>query len=109
MKITVVYPQSAHSAYKIAAESFSALALKVSGDECNIVTDEQYQAESAPSDLVVVIGNDSANSLYAGLFVSRLADSFNIRYGKDDYCIRTANIDSTNYLFLAGGRPRATI
>lgn len=109
MNITVVYPEYAHSAYKIAAETFCALALRVSGDECRIVTDGQYDNSQTESDSVVIIGSDATNSVAARLFVEGKISCFDIRYGKDDYCIRTADIDGKNYLLLAGGRPRAAI
>ena len=34
MKIKIIYPSRSHRAYSIAAETFSALALQVSGIEC---------------------------------------------------------------------------
>ena len=109
MNVTIVYPTHAHKALTIAAETFCSLGACVAGVNAQLVCDEQYDASLQKSDLCVVIGNDAENSLAAGLFVSKSIDSFGIRYQSDDYCIRTAAVDGRDLLFLAGGRPRATI
>ena len=109
MKITVVYPKSAHSAYKIAADTFASLAHEVAECEAYIVTDEQCENTDTTSSLTVLIGNDAVNSLVASLFVSKKLAALDMRYGTDDLCIRSATIDGKRYLLLAGGRPRAAI
>lgn len=108
MKISIVYPAHAHSAYKIAAETFEDLSYKIAGAECITVTDGDFSPNAA-DDLTVVIGNDAVNDIAAELFVSKRIDGFSIRYGSDEYCIRTSLIDGKRYLFLADGRPRAAI
>ena len=107
MILTVVRPAAAHSAYKIAAETFAHMAELVSGARVNIITDGEYVAKRGEH--VVFIGNDAANSAVADLYLNRRIDGFGIRYGTDAYCIRTANIEGESILILAGGRPRAAI
>ena len=109
MNVTIVYPAHAHKALTVAAQAFAHLAKAVSGADAKMLTDARYAKTSDDGDLCVVIGNDAENSLAAGLFVSKSIDSFGIRYQSDDYCIRTRCIDGRDYLFLSGGRPRATI
>lgn len=109
MEITIVYSAQSHSAYGIAARTFAALAEQVAGVSTRIVTDAQYARNGAQGGCTVLIGNDTANSVTAELYLSRQIDSFGIRYGTDDYCIRTARIGNEQILFLAGGRPRSAI
>jgi len=109
MKITVVYPDRSHSAYKIAAETFASLAYDIAGVCASIVTDDQYLNLSSPQEVTVLIGNDAVNHVISALYLSGKLNDFGIRYGTDDYCIRTAQIEGSTLLFLAGGRPRATI
>ena len=107
MKLTVLYPAYAHSAYKIAAESFAGLAKQVSGAECILRSDADTLPEDDSS--VVVIGTDAVNHYAAGLYFQRKIDDFHIRYNTDDYRIYTRNIDGRMHLFVAGGRPRSTL
>ena len=107
MTVTVIYPSTAHRAYKIAAEAFASLAKEVSGDKVELVPAEKYVAPSG--DLTVFIGNDEANCAIAGLLLEKKADAFGIRYGTDDYAIRTGKIDGSKILMLVGARPRAVI
>ncbi len=109
MTITVIRPNEAHTAYKIAAEEFENFATKICDGEIVTVTDTQYMGSDITSDLFVLIGSDSANSVTADLYLNRKTDSFSIRYGTDDYCIRTVNSNGKNYLIFAGGRGRSTI
>ena len=109
MNATLIYPSKSHTAYKIAADTFAALATTVAGCITNITTDEEYLSKKTHSDLTVVIGSDAVNSVLADLYLTRKTDSLGIIYGKDNYLIRTEIIDGQSYLFLAGGRPRATI
>lgn len=107
MKIKIIYPSRSHRAYSIAAETFSALALQVSGIECALEKDTEVQtAEEQP---VVVIGTDAVNQYAADLYFDRKIDDFRIRYNTDDYRIYTKEIDGRVHLFLAGGRPRAEL
>lgn len=109
MKITIVYPAQAHSAYKIAAETFAEFAEKIAGACSCLVTDDEYSNLPKNEGPTVLIGNDAVNQIVAKLYLSGQIHHFGIRYGTDDYCIRTATIDDTEFLLLAGGRPRAAI
>ena len=108
MNITVVYPAAAHSAYGIAAKTFAALSEQVFGISPRLVTDAD-SCDETHGDVTVLIGNDAVNDMTAKLYLSKAIDSFGIRYCTDDYCIRSTGIKGKRYLFLAGGRPRATI
>ena len=109
MKITVVRPTHSHSAYGIAADTFKNLASTVSDCEIDIITDEEYFSAEYAADLFVLIGNDAANAVVADLYLTQRIDKLGIRYGKDDYLIRTHEIDGKRFMILAGGRPRAAI
>ncbi len=109
MKLTIVYPAEGHSAYKIAADTFAELALQVAGVESHIITDDEYKSIAHNEAPTVLIGNDAVNLVTAQAFLSGKIDHFGIRYGTDEYAIRTAELDGTTFLFLAGGRPRATL
>lgn len=110
MKITVVRPAVAHSAYGIAADTFAELAERVLGAEITALTDDEYLAKGAKgSELVVLVGNDAVNSVVADLYLSMRLEPFGIRYCTDDYLLRTVEIDGTKYLIFAGGRPRSAI
>lgn len=109
MNFTIVYPSRSHRAYQIAADTFASLLGAVSGDLAEIITDEEYLSREVDKTFTVLIGNDAVNDVTAGFYLKKQIDSFGIRYGTDDYCIRTAELDGKPFLFLAGGRPRATI
>ena len=106
MRIFVVYPQGAHTAYKIAADTFASLAKRVSGTEADTITDAEFLALEKKPRQAVLIGNDSTNDVLAALLLDAKVSSLGFRYGTDGYTIRTAKIDETEYLILAGGRPR---
>lgn len=109
MNITIVYPSHAHRAYEIAADTFASLAEQVAGVCATRITDEDYLSQNASAEFIVLIGNDAVNDVAAKFYLAKQIDGFGIRYGTDDYCIRTAQIDGKQFLFLAGGRPRAAI
>lgn len=108
MNLTIVYPKKAHKAYKIAAEIFSKLAKDVFGASSALYNDEEYTKEKSRG-ITVLIGSDSENQIVAGLYLSQKTDTFGIRYGTDDYCIRSIVDADAKYLLLAGARPRSTI
>jgi len=107
MRITVIYPRNAHSAYKIAAEAFAELAKQTAEADLQLLTDDCCREDGA--DLTVLIGNDAVNSVTAMWYLSKQTDAFGIRYGTDDYAIRCVELAGRRVLFLAGGRPRSTI
>lgn len=79
MELNVVYPVREHSAYKIAAETFCALAEQVSGIRERLLTDEDYINSAAGGEINVLIGNDAVNSVTADLYLSQKTDDFGIR------------------------------
>lgn len=107
MFLTVVYPDDAHRAYRIAAEEFASFAKRVAGVQTQIAAVDQYQP--ANEDLTVLIGNDAVNPIVADLYLAQKTDRLGIRYGTDDYLIRTLESDGKQYMILAGGRPRSAI
>ena len=109
MKIEVIYPSGSHSAYKVAASEFSCLANAAAGCSCDIIADDGNPSLAQDCDLTVIIGSDAVNSVAARLYLTKSIDSLGIRYGTDDYLIRSQVVDGRRTLLLAGGRPRATI
>lgn len=107
MTLTIISPSHAHLAYKIAAETFASLASEVCGAECRIITDlEPIPDDGSP---LIVIGTDAVNHYAAELYFKRTIDDFGIRYGTDNYRIRSQEIGGREVIFFAGGRPRAAI
>ena len=90
MKITVVYPQIAHSAYAIATNNFIDLVNKVSGDEITATTDNEYILND--SDLTVLIGSDAVNSATASLYLDQKID---IYFASCPYMLITPHIVET--------------
>ena len=109
MQINVIYPAHAHSAYKIAAETFCALAEQIANARTYPMTDEALLNSTEDGAINVLIGNDAVNSVTADLYLTGKTADLGIRYCTDDYCIRSVEDDGKNYLLLAGGRPRAAI
>ena len=109
MRILVVYPSHSHTAYEIAADAFVDLAERVGNTEAKKITDEEYLTLNTKPEKTVLIGHDGANDVLAALLLDGKISSLGFRYGTDGYTIRTEKIDETEYLILAGGRPRATI
>ena len=109
MNITVVFPKNAHSAYKISANEFVSLALKSTNNKFTLFSDEEFLSLPKNPKTVVLLGNDSVNTVTANLYLKGKIPSFNFSYGSDDYAIKTIKIDGTTYLILAGARPRATL
>ena len=108
MNIKVVYPKSAHSAYEVSTNNFIDLVNKVSGDNVTKIADYKFN-NLDDCDLIVLIGSDVVNSVTASLYLEQSIDKLEIRYNKDDYVIKSYQINGKNYLLLAGGTPRATI
>ncbi len=109
MHFTVVYPKNAHTAYEIAADAFITLAKKIGDITAERITDEEFLSLAEKPERAVLIGNDGANDVLAALLVAGTVRPLGFRYGTDGYTIRSEKIDKTEYLILAGGRPRSTI
>lgn len=109
MSITVVYPNLSHTAYEIAADAFIDLAYRISGTKIKKMTDEEFLSLAEKPQRAVLIGSDGTNDALAALWLDGKISHLGFRYGTDGYTIRSEKIDETEYLILAGGRPRATI
>lgn len=109
MSIYVVYPNRSHTAYEIAADAFIDLAGRVGNAEAKKITDEEFLSLAEKPQRAVLIGNDGTNDALAALWLDGKISHLGFRYGTDGYTIRSEKIDETEYLILAGGRPRATI
>jgi len=109
MTFCVVYPAGAHSAYRIAADTFAQLAARISDVHPTILTDDDYRLADTTFDVTVLIGNDAVNSVTAELYLSKKLEKFGIRYCTDDYRVRSVTVEGKNYLLMVGGRPRAAI
>lgn len=109
MAITIVFPSRAHTAYEIAANTFADLAKQVAHEDAQLIIDDDYLHSAGSGELTVLIGNDAVNAVTAQMYLSGQTGSFGIRYGTDDYCIRSVVCNGNRFLILAGGRPRAAL
>lgn len=109
MNITVVYPSRSHTAYEIAADAFIDHARRIGNAEAKKITDEEFLSLAEKPKRAVLIGSDGANDALAALWLDGKISHLGFRYGTEGYTIRSEKIDETEYLILAGGRPRATI
>ncbi len=107
MSILIIRPSRAHSAYRIAAETFAEMAGKVTGEVCEILDDRSPLPDGA--DRLVVIGGDAVNRFAADLYFSHRVESFNVRCGTDGYSLIPTEINGKKILVIGAGRPRAAI
>ena len=98
----IIRPADAAPAYTIAAEAFRDLWKAVTGETIQIGT--EWADEPC-----VLIGADDVLPAADALLRGGAVDSLGIRYGTDDYCIRSAKREGQDVLLLAGGRGRSTI
>ncbi len=103
MSAVILKPDRCEEAYKYAAEAFRDLYIKVTGNDIAIT-----EADDGVSDLIV-IGSDSVNDFLMNEILNLRLGSLNIRYGTDDYCIRSLGREGRKILVLAGGRGRSTL
>lgn len=107
MNILIVRPQNAPRAYGVAAEIFADLCFAVTGKRPETVTDSAAKAW-VPGDSSVklaIIGADDVNLLSR----EALPDGLSIRYGTDDYAVKTETLRGHAALLLCGGRGRSTL
>ena len=100
--LKILVPDQGELAYLRAGEAFRDMYGKVTGVTLEIV--DQYE----PDCDLVVIGSDAVNDFTAKAFAADWIDTLRIRYGTDDYALRSVEADGQKYLFLAGGRGRRT-
>ena len=103
MSIIILKPCHASEGYEEAARIFKRMYENVTGKSIDI-----SDKDDGVSDLVV-IGSDAVND-YVMKEISELhIESLGIRYGTDDYCLRSHNDGTRRVLILAGGRVRSCI
>ncbi len=103
MGLLIVKPKSGEKAYAIAAETFRDMYERVTGISLPIVTEDD-----GVSDLIL-IGSDAVSDSVMELYLGGKTPAFGIRYGTDDYCIRSHEENERTMLILAGGRGRSTL
>ena len=103
MSVIVLKPSHASATYNEAALVFAKMYEAVTGDSISI-TDK----DDGKSDLVV-IGSDAVNDYVMKEVLELRIDSLGIRYGTDDYCIRSHSDGDRKVIILAGGRGRSTL
>ncbi len=86
----------------IAAKEFKKYYKLVTGKDLEI-TDRDGDFD------VVTIGNETDNDYIQKLYLEKKIDKFDLRYGEDNFLIKSVKIDDKNVLLLSGGRPRANI
>lgn len=103
MSVVILKPHRASPTYEKSALVFKEMYEKVTGKIINIV-----DKDDGKSDLFV-IGSDAVNDFVMNEVIELRIDSLGIRYGTDDYCIRSLDDKNRNVLILAGGRGRSTL
>ena len=108
--ILLVYPANNHSAFKIAAETFKSLALKVSNVVINIVKDDEFDEDDIKKySKLILIGSDAVNDITASLYLTKKLDCGNIKYSTDDYTIKTITLYDCNIFLFVRRTPRSTL
>lgn len=102
MALIIIEPETTEKAYSHAADIFLQMYQKVTGNVAKISADDEK------SDLVI-IGSDAVNDVLMNMMIDGKIADLKIRYGTDDYCIRTYKSSGRNILILAGGRGRSVI
>lgn len=103
MSTIILAPNQGDTAYIKAAEAFKDLYKKVTEKDIEI-----KNCDDGVSDLII-IGSDSVNDFLMNEFLNLRLDSLKIRYGTDDYCIRSYDCQGRKTVILAGGRGRSTL
>lgn len=103
MALLILAPKGAAPAYDLAAKAFRTMYEQVTGQRLAMAT-----CDDGVSDLVV-IGSDSVNDYLMSQILELRLDTLGIRYGTDEYCIRSYRDGQRNVLILAGGRGRSTL
>ncbi len=101
--LKILVPDQGEIVYLRAGEAFRDMYAKVTGITPDII--DKYE----PGCDLAVIGSDAVNDFTAKAFAADWIDSLRIRYGTDDYALRSVEADGQAYLFLAGGRGRSTL
>ncbi len=103
MSLLIVRPEKCGKAYIMAAQAFADMYNKITGKSA-VLSD----CDDGKSTLVI-IGSDAVNDFLMNELAEGAICDLGIRYGTDDYCIRTYKKGERNVLVLAGGRGRSTL
>ena len=103
MSIAILKPNTGVVTYERAVDIFKQMYETVTNKKINVI-----EKDDGKSDLIV-IGSDSVNDFVLNEIFDLRLDSLGIRYGTDDYCIRSYKNGERNALILAGGRGRSTL
>ncbi len=100
-KVKILCPSG--EIYEICAAEFCKYSLLVTGESLEVI-----QCDDGKSDLII-LGNDADNEYTAKKILMGEFDGFKLRYGTDDFCIRSAEIEGRKHLFIGGGRARSLL
>ncbi len=103
MSLVILKPTHSEPAYEQAAIAFQTMYRAVTGREIDIVEQDDGNHD------LVVIGSDAVNDFLMNEVLELRLNSLKIRYGTDDYCIRSYVQNGRKVLILAGGRGRSTL
>ena len=98
----IIAPTHGEPAYARAVSEFYRLYAEITGKTLEI-------SENDLGDDAVIIGSDAVNDALTDKMISGEIADFKIRYGTDDYCIRSIKDGDRRLLILAGGRGRSTL
>ncbi len=103
MSLLVLKPNGCEKAYDLAAEIFVRMYKNITGENISISCIDDGKSN------IVAIGSDSVNDFVMNEIFEERLQTLGIRYGTDDYCIRSYKSEDRNILVLAGGRGRSSI
>lgn len=103
MSIIVIKPGECEKAYNLAVDIFCRMYKNITGR-----TIEISNIDDGKSD-VIAIGSDAVNDFVMNEILESRIENLGIRYGTDDYSIKSYKNNGRNIIVLAGGRGRSTI
>lgn len=103
MSICILKANTDIATYEEAAYAFKHMYETVTKKNIEIV-----DTDDGKSDLII-IGSDSVNDFVMNEVMELRIDSLGIKYGTDDYCVRSYKAGKRNALIFAGGRGRSTL
>ena len=103
MNALILKPTQGEPVYDEAAGVFQAMYEKITGVRLAIC-----EEDDGVSDLFV-IGSDAVNDFVMNEMFEQRLPGFGIRYGTDDYAIRSCTVGTRKVVYLAGGRGRSTL
>ncbi len=103
MSLRVICPEGCEKAYLMAADIFCDMYKYVTGRKIERGTEDDGKSE------LVVIGHDAVNTFLMNEMLRDKTPELGIKYGTDDYCMKSFDKDGRHALILAGGRGRSTV